>query len=423
MAQVAGSWESRTVLEARLEESAAPARERRKLVRRGAGRRLPAKLGEYELFDHVGRGGMADIYRARRQTGFGVVRELCVKEVLPELADSERLASLLVEEAKVAAKLEHSNVVRIEDLRREDGTLFIAMEYVDGVDVRVLLRAAAKRGTRIPLAVALYIAREALRALDFAHGFQLGARKGVVHRDVSPSNVLLSFDGEVKLCDFGIAKSYDNLGEQLSESSLLEGLVEGKAGYMSPEQARGEALDGRADLFALGIILWELLSGRKYYKASEGRSLLDLARRAQPRPLPGLDLPDGEILVAIVERALCRNREDRYGSASEMLEDLETFAAATGLLAGPAQLRRFLELHVLADVREAQRRRALATRALDRGSLAALEPIARPAPPVPLAIASEPLADVPLKPTRRASFVLGFFAIVAACVVAWLLSR
>jgi len=348
------------------------------VARRGPGRLLPARLGEYELFDHIGRGGMADIYRARKTGQFGIVRQVVVKEILPELADSGRLFALLAEEAKTASRLEHTNVVRIEDLQRDESTLFIAMEYVEGLDLRELLRRCARRGTWIAPEIGLRVVIELLRALDYAHRFRFeeasGAVKvGIVHRDVSPSNVLLSFDGEIKLCDFGIARSYDGSEDDGEGRVTLEGLVEGKAGYMSPEQARGETLDGRADVFAAGIVLWELMSARKLYKAAPGETLFDVARRGHARPLPERGLPEEGTLRALLRRALADNPGDRYQSAAEMLRAVEAYAAEAGLQASSIRLSRFLEQEFAADIREAQRRRELATRALAAGPVATLE--------------------------------------------------
>ena len=355
--------------------------------RRGPGRLLPARLGPYELFDHIGRGGMADIYRARKAGDFGVVREVVVKEILPELARVDRLAELLAAEAKTAARLEHTNVVRIEDLQRDASTLFIAMEYVDGLDLRELFRVCSRQGTWIPPELGLWIVIELLHALDYAHGFEVideagSLRRGIIHRDVSPSNVLISFEGEVKLCDFGIAKSYDGDGAE-----HLEGMVEGKAGYMSPEQARGEALDGRADVFAAGIILFELISGRKLYKAKPGESLFDVARRAERRPLPAAELPRGDELAAIVARALAVEPSERFATAGELARELSRYAAAANLPGSSLPLRRFLEEHVAEVVLEARRRRELATEAIGRGPAAELEPIPAPAP-APLVVAA-----------------------------------
>ncbi|MBL8739461.1 MAG: serine/threonine protein kinase [Myxococcales bacterium] len=388
-----------------------------KTTRKGAGRRLPVRLGEYELFDHVARGGMADIYRARRDGEFGVVREVCVKEVLPELSASDRLAGLLTDEAKIAAKLDHANIVRIEDLRHEAETLFIAMEFVDGLDLRELLRGAAKLKLKIPPEIALHVSMEILRALQYAHTFRFegetGESVGIVHRDVSPSNVLLSFEGEVKLCDFGIAKSYEGLDDRAADQELSAGMVEGKAGYMSPEQARGEPLDGRADVFAAGIILWELCTGRKLYKASEGQSLFDIARRGAVKPLPELGLPSEHVLANIVERALARNREDRYGSAEEMLEDLERYAMRAKLVTGATALRRFLESHFAEAARRTRRRRELATSALARGPAATITEIPRASVDVSDSPWLKPLPAPAPRPTWRAVAVL----LVAAAVL------
>ncbi len=395
-----------------------------KTTRKGAGRRLPVRLGEYELFDHVARGGMADIYRARRDGEFGIVREVCVKEVLPELSASDRLAGLLTDEAKIAAKLDHANIVRIEDLRHESDTLFIAMEFVDGLDLREILRGASKKKLKIPPDIALFVSMEILRALDYAHTFRFqseaGESVGIVHRDVSPSNVLLSFEGEVKLCDFGIAKSYEGLDDRADDQELPLGMVEGKAGYMSPEQARGEPLDGRADVFAAGIILWELLTGRKLYKAGDGESLFDIARRGAVKPLPELGLPSEHALSAILERALARNREDRYASAEELLADIERYALRAKLVTGATALRRFLEAHFADAVRTTRRRRELATAALARGPAAIITEIQ----PADVDVSKSPwlLPVAPPAPARATWRALAVLLAAAALLVVALLA-
>src|SRR6185437_15099588 len=224
---------------------------------------LPRRLGRYHLFAHIGRGGMADIYLAQAETALGDARRLVViKEMLSMLAHSTQFSDMLVAEAKLAARLDHANIVKVEDLGRAQGSLFIAMEYVEGLDLRELLRRCAKARVALPVEFSLRVVIEVLRGLSFAHRArdEEGRPLGIVHRDVSPSNVLLSFEGEVKVCDFGIARAHALAGE------LPEETIAGKAGYMSPEQARGESLDARADVFAAGIILWEMLAGRRLYK-------------------------------------------------------------------------------------------------------------------------------------------------------------
>jgi len=199
------------------------------------GSKLPRTFGRYQLFDRVGAGGMAEIYLARALTELGGDRLVVVKQILPDLSGNERFAEMLIQEAKLAARLNHANVVQVFDLGRHQGVLFIAMDYVDGFDLNELLRRCARSKIPLPIPFALLVVSEALRGLDYAHrrSDDSGAPMGIVHRDVSPSNVLISFDGEIKLCDFGIARAND------MADALPDAAIRGKAGYMSPEQARG----------------------------------------------------------------------------------------------------------------------------------------------------------------------------------------
>ncbi len=333
--------------------------------------KLPRKLGRYTLFDHIGRGGMADIYLAQACTEFGASRLVVIKEVLPALAWSAEFAEMLVSEAKLASVLSHANVVQVEDLGREDEALFIAMEYVEGIDLREMLRGCARRKLALPVEFSLRIVSEALKGLDYAHRARSenGARLGLVHRDVSPSNVLLSFEGEVKLCDFGIARA-NPLATDLSEEAIV-----GKAGYMSPEHARGDGLDARADVFAAGIILWELLAGRRLYKAIEGERLIDTARRAEVPTLEERGLPEEAELHAIVTRALRQDREDRYPTAAAMLSDLEEYVARARMMASPIRFGDWLLENFGRELVKTRRARTLVLAALMRGPAAVIEPI------------------------------------------------
>ena len=333
--------------------------------------RLPRKLGRYTLFDHIGRGGMADIFLAKVSSDLGASRLVVIKEVLPKLAGSAEFAEMLVSEAKLASLLSHANVVKVEDLGREAGALFIAMEYVEGIDLRELLRGCARRKLALPVEFSLRVVIETLKGLDYAHRArgEDGARLGLVHRDVSPSNVLLSFEGEVKVCDFGIARA-NPLAADLSEDAIV-----GKAGYMSPEHARGDALDARADVFAAGIILWELLAGRRLYKAKEGERLLDAARRAEVPTLEERELPGEAELHAIVTRALHTDRADRYATAAAMLFDLEEYAARSRMMASPIRFGEWLLENFGRELVSTRRARTLVLEALSRGPAAVIEPI------------------------------------------------
>src|SRR6478609_4262378 len=282
-----------------------------------APRALPRRFGRYSLFDLIGKGGMAEIYLARARTELGAARLCVVKQIVPEYAHNPAFAEMLTHEAKLAARLSHANIVQVFDLGREGDQLYIAMEYIEGYDLNTLLRACSRGGVSLPVEFALRMVTEALKGLDYAHRRrdEDGKPLGIVHRDVSPSNVLVSFDGEVKLCDFGIAHANDVAFEG---ENRLEDALKGKAGYMSPEHARGEALDARADVFQVGIILWELLGGRRMYKAERGTPLLDVARRAEIPPLLPNGLPEEDVLHGIVAKALAVHRDDRFASAAAM---------------------------------------------------------------------------------------------------------
>jgi serine/threonine protein kinase len=363
---------------------------------------LPRDFGRYTLFDAVGKGGMAEIFLARARTELGATRLVVIKQILPELAATPSFAELLIREAKLAARLTHANVVQVTDLGRHEGQLFIAMEYVEGFDLNDLLRRCSRGKIPLPVEFALLIVTETLRALDYAHRRtdDEGAPLGLVHRDVSPSNVLVSFEGEVKLCDFGIAHANEAVRQEASES------IQGKAGYMSPEHARGEPLDARADVFAAGIVLWELLAGRRYYRAAEGQSLLELARTAPEQPLPERGLPHEEKLRALVARALCPDREGRYPSAQAMLRDLEDTLAQAGLVASPLRLGTWLREHFATETLERRRARERALRALDVGPPVVITPLAPAVEPLAPLPSPEAAADPPPPPQPEAAAVV-----------------
>jgi eukaryotic-like serine/threonine-protein kinase len=307
---------------------------------------------------------MADIFLAREETDLGVARLVVVKQILPHLAESREFSDLLITEAKLAARLDHANVVQVHDLGRVGAFLYIAMQYVEGFDLTELLRRCSRTKTALPVQYALLVIIEALRGLDYAHRRTMedGRPLGIVHRDVSPSNILISLEGEVKLCDFGIAHAND----VVSSAAYSDDVIKGKAGYMSPEQARGDPLDARADVFAIGIVLYELLAGRRLYKAGEGGlSLLDQARAARIPDLPSRGLPLEENLFAIVKKALAPNRDDRYTSAQVILRDLETYVAESKLVASPLRFGDWLIEKFGDDLVQQRRARERAAQALE----------------------------------------------------------
>jgi serine/threonine-protein kinase len=296
---------------------------------------LPRTFGRYTLFEQIGKGGMAQIYLARAETELGATRLAVVKQILPAFADDPRFAEMLIHEAKLAARLGHRRIAQVFDLGKHDEHLYIAMEYVEGFDLNSLLRQCTEQKVALPAPHALGIVADVLEGLDYAHRRTDESEEplGIVHRDVSPSNVLISYEGEVKLCDFGIAHANDLVKEESASEAL-----KGKAGYMSPEHARGEPLDARADVFAAGIILWELLAGRRLYKPKSDVPLVEQAMAAEIPTLPEKGVPKHAELEKIVRRALAKDRADRYPSAGAMLRDLEAYLADSGLLASRLKL-------------------------------------------------------------------------------------
>lgn len=365
-------------------------------------RALPQTFGRYTLFEQIGKGGMAEIFLARERTELGATRLSVVKRILPVFADDRRFSEMLIHEAKLAARLSHRCIVQVFDLGRQgapreageageageaegaaaDDRLFIAMEYVEGFDLSALLRRATERGVALPVEFALGIVADVLEGLDYAHRRtdEDGRPLGIVHRDVSPSNVLVSCEGEVKLCDFGIAHANALVREEIREE--VSEALKGKAGYMSPEHARGEVLDARADVFAAGILLWELLSGRRLYRSTADLPLLEQARRAEIPPLRPLDVPRFSELERIVRRALAADKDERYASAAAFSRDLEEYVASASLVTSSLRLRGFLNENFDEDF--AARRRAV-ERHFPRPSEPSVTP--RVALPPPLSIA------------------------------------
>jgi serine/threonine-protein kinase len=376
---------------------------------------------------------MAEIYLARQKTELGPARRCVVKQILPELAKDPAFSEMLVHEAKLAARLSHANVVQVFDLGREGERLFIAMEYVEGFDLNDLLRRCSRAKVPLPFELGVHVVCEALKGLDYAHRRtdDEGRPLGIVHRDVSPSNLLVSFEGEVKVCDFGIARANELLAENAgSATHELGEALKGKAGYMSPEHARGETIDARADVFAAGIVLWELAAGRRMYKTTEGGfGLLDLARKANIPELPRNGLPGEERLRTLIAKALAPKRDARYPSAAAMQRDLDAYATSAKLMTSQLGLGEWLKKTFGEEILARRRARERATEALEKGAPLVLQAIA---PPPALAVvppaerAPAPLLAVGVaedlgpygRPRRRPTIVIVVAAVVAVIVAA-----
>src|SRR5205823_3570216 len=219
------------------------------------------KFGQYVLVEKIATGGMAEVWKARMRGVEGFQKIVAIKKILPHLSDNQDFIEMFIDEAKLAAQLNHNNIIHIYDLGKIQSSYYIAMEYIDGYDLKTILKLAADRDNPLNVELALFIAAKIAAALDYAHRKRDFEDRdlGLVHRDVSPQNVLISQDGDIKLCDFGIAKAASKA------SHTQAGALKGKLQYMSPEQAWGRAIDKRSDIFALATVLFELLTGRKLF--------------------------------------------------------------------------------------------------------------------------------------------------------------
>ena len=281
----------------------------------------PVIFGKYLLLEKIGSGGMAEIYRAKTFGPHGFKKEFAIKKILPNLSTDANFVSMFIDEAKLAVSLNHNNIIQVLDLGEIGQQYFIAMEYVLGKDLHELLAHCVRQKLRIPLKLALFIIMETLKGLDYAHRAkdQQGEPLKLVHCDVSPSNILLSYEGSVQVGDFGVARA------ATQQRGRLEAL-KGKIGYMSPEQVGQQALDQRSDLFACGIVLYEMLALRRLFAGNNDLSTMLKIRDGNiHRQMKFLkDYP--KELKAIVIRALSSNKEDRYQRATEFYHDVIDFA-------------------------------------------------------------------------------------------------
>ncbi|HET8761102.1 MAG TPA: serine/threonine-protein kinase, partial [Nitrospiria bacterium] len=298
---------------------------------------LPAQFGKYRLLHRVGHGGMAELYLAM-QTGLkGFEKVLAIKKILPHLTQDSEFVAMFVNEGKLAALLTHQHIVQIFDLDHVNGVYYIAMEYVMGKDLRTVAVRARERGGQFPIDLALLICSQVASGLDYAHRRKDldGRELNIVHRDVSPQNILVSYEGEVKLVDFGIAK-VAGIGQETKT-----GILKGKLAYMSPEQAMGRPIDRRSDVFALGIVLYEVLTGRRLFKGDSDLSTLEAVRTANVEPPTKFDANIPVELEQVVMTALAREAGERYQTSADFQAALEGVLSARGG-ASTLQLAQFM---------------------------------------------------------------------------------
>ncbi len=279
------------------------------------------QFGPYRLVRQIAVGGMAEIHLAKTKGIAGFEKYCALKMIHPNFAEDEQFIQMLVDEAKIAVQLTHGNIAQTFDLGRVGDTYYITMEYVDGADLYKILRRGSEQDLEMPLDVCAFIAKEIASALDHAHRKRdhTGKPLGIVHRDVSPQNVLISYAGEVKLVDFGIAKA------TMKARQTAVGVIKGKYYYMSPEQAWGDPIDYRSDIFSSGIVLYEMITGQMLYLEEDLHRLLDMARKADIAPPSSLRRGVPPQLERIVMHALAKQPGDRYQSAGDLASDLERF--------------------------------------------------------------------------------------------------
>jgi serine/threonine-protein kinase len=284
------------------------------------------QLGRYRLLKLLATGGMGEVFLARQEGPAGFAKTMVVKRMLSHLGRDPHFVAMFLNEARLAARLSHPNVAQIFELGEQDGTYFMAMEFVHGVDLRSIRRHLQERRVEVPADLAAWICAQALKGLHYAHTLadENGAPLHIVHRDVSPDNVLVDFNGSVKMVDFGVAKASNSI------ETTGPGTVKGKFSYMAPELLSGQQATPRSDIYAMGIVLYEFLSGgRPFHGASQGaliRSILE----APPKPLrelrPGLPVE----LEEIIHRAISKNPQERFRTAESMSAALESFALSSG---------------------------------------------------------------------------------------------
>ncbi len=280
----------------------------------------PKQFGKYQLLDKIAEGGMAELFRAKLTGAQGFEKLIAIKRILPNLSGEENLLSAFIDEAKLAALLHHENIIQIYDFGSMDDQYFIAMEYLFGKDLRTISRTVRKKDQELGLENILYIICRICAGLDYSHNLKdlHGEALSIIHRDINPQNILITYEGQVKIIDFGIAKAASH------NTKTRENLIKGKLAYMSPEQANGQAIDHRSDIFSTGIILYELLADRRMFQG-ETMHVLSLVREAQYDP-PEEVIPNlPPKLNAILRRALAKDPDERFRYAGEMLADIEEF--------------------------------------------------------------------------------------------------
>ena len=367
---------------------------------------MAEQLGRYILERRLAAGGMAEVFLAKQAGPGGFSKQCVLKRMLPPLAADVHFVRMFLDEARLAAQLNHPNIAQIFDFGEAGGTYYLAMEYVPGTNLRAIVKDHAKRKAFIPFHLVARIASHAAIALDYAHravGVD-GQRLEIIHRDVSPQNIMLGTTGVVKLIDFGVAKA------ATATQRTAAGMIKGKFAYMSPEQIRGQPLDPRSDIFGLGLVLYELLASGRAVKGETEIELMKAAMRMQFDPIEERRTDVPAELRSIVERSLQKDREARYPSAAAMSADLEAYLTREGrnvtgpelacLLGGLAPIKPPSEAEDSTPGSDSSKHMPLAVQPSGSGSLPTALPFWETAPGAPTTI--DPDLAEPAKPLGEA---------------------
>jgi serine/threonine protein kinase/Tfp pilus assembly protein PilF len=298
----------------------------------------PVKFGKYYLLEKIATGGMAELFRAKLTGAEGFEKLIAIKKILQHLNSEDKLVSSFIDEAKLAALLHHPNIVQVYDFGYMNETYYIAMEYLFGKDLRFTIKRTIEKSISIDFETSLYIVSQLLSGLDYAHSLKdfSGNPLKIIHRDIGPQNIFITYDGQVKIIDFGIAKA------ATQDTNTQIGTIKGKVSYMSPEQANGDVVDHRSDIFSAGIVLYELLTLRKMYEGDTFQ-VLAKARNASFEPIENINPNFPESIYGILTKALEKNPDRRYQSSESMLQDIDSFMVENSIRLYQKDLSAFMK--------------------------------------------------------------------------------
>jgi serine/threonine-protein kinase len=299
----------------------------------------------YQITERVDQGGMAEVFRGVAESLQGFKKSVAIKRILPSLTKNKKFVSMFLDEARLSLHLQHANIVHVFDIGMSDTTYFIVMEYVDGANLKGVIEFHKKHSRRFAVAQTIYLMIEVCKGLAYAHDASdpmTGKQLGIVHRDISPPNILISRNGEVKLVDFGLAKATSQL------ETTDPGVVKGKFSYLSPEAASGQEVDHRADIFAVGILLWEMLTGKRLFYGETDYQTVELVRQAKVPSIQALNRDVDPDLEAVVRKSLARDPADRFQHAADLQEALAQVLFSRGLKVTSRDIARLVQ-EVVAD--------------------------------------------------------------------------